>query len=63
MKEGKLPATWVWRGIRQHFVTELNDGDTQLVVYKNWSKGKQSWNYVTEPRWLVEYTLKLIERG
>lgn len=64
MPESKpIPVTWMWRGRKQHFVTELTDGDTRLVVYKSWNKGKKSWSYVAEPLWLVEYTLKLIEKG
>ena len=62
MAETKLPVTWMWRGQKQHLVSESMDGDTKLVTYKHWLKYKQKWVYVTEERWLVDYTLELINR-
>jgi len=62
MDEKKLPVTWMWRGQKQHLVSESMDGETKLVTYKHWLKSKQKWAYVTEERWLVELTLELIKR-
>lgn len=62
MAEKELPVTWMWRGQKQHLVSESTDGETKLVTYKHWLKSKQRWAYVTEERWLVDYTLELINR-
>lgn len=63
MGENKLPVTWMWRGQKQHLVSESMDGETRLVTYKHWLKTKQRWSYVTEERWIVDLTIELIIRG
>lgn len=41
-----------------HLITEIKDGDTELVISKRWYAGKKRWEYVCEEKWLVEWTIK-----
>jgi hypothetical protein len=34
------------------------DGDDEIVVYKNWIRSSQRWNYVVEERWQVEVMIQ-----
>ncbi|HDR2806510.1 TPA: hypothetical protein QCJ85_004402 [Enterobacter asburiae] len=58
----KIPKSWGWRGKKRHLVSEIQDGDVALIVYKVWSPGKQRWKYYTEPKSVIEYELSLIKR-
>ena len=58
----RIPSTWKWNNEKRHLVAEINDGDTPLVVYKHWLSSKQRWAYKTEPKSIIEYELKLLER-
>lgn len=49
-----IPEQWKALGVRWHLVETLNDGDTELIIYKFWRKHKQRWEYRVNPRWLVE---------
>lgn len=57
-----IPSTWTWRDEKRHLVAEINDGETQLVVYKHWLRSRQEWAYKIEPKSIIEFELKLIER-
>jgi hypothetical protein len=57
-----IPSSWHWRDVKRHLVAEINDGDEKLVVYKLWLPTKQRWEYKTEPKSIIEFELKLIER-
>ena len=41
-----------------HLVTEFMDGEVEMVVYKNWSKNGNRWQYFAESKWLVEHKIK-----
>ena len=57
-----IPSSWRWRDVKRHLVAEINDGDEKLVVYKLWLPTKQRWEYKIEPKSIIEFELKLIER-
>lgn len=47
-----------------HLVQIIKDGDAEIVVYKQWIKTRQHWNYVAEERWLIEIQIeKEIQTG
>lgn len=58
-----IPKTWNWRGEKRHLVSELKDGDEELVIYKRWRKSKQWWDYHIEPKAVIEFELRLIQEG
>lgn len=53
----KIPKKWEFAGQKRHLVSELTDGDTEIVVFKYWLKHKQRWVYSAEERWLIEREL------
>lgn len=57
-----IPSSWHWRREKRHLVAEITDGDEPLVVYKYWLSTKQRWEYKIEPKSIIEFELKLIER-
>jgi hypothetical protein len=57
-----IPKEWRWRDKKRHLVAEIKDGETELVVYKQWLKVKQRWDYKTETKSIIEFELQLIER-
>lgn len=57
-----IPERWGWREETRHLVAEIKDGEVDLVVYKQWLPSKQRWAYKTEPKSIIEFELKLIER-
>lgn len=57
-----IPKEWHWRDEKRHLVSEIKDGETELVVYKRWMKIKQRWDYKTETKSIIEFELRLIER-
>ncbi len=41
-----------------HFISEVVDGDTTLVIFKNWSKHRNQWTYYTEVLEILQMKLK-----
>ena len=62
MKADDIPKSWYWRGRKRHLVTEVTDGDKQVLVYKEWSANKQRWIYHAEERDDVAYEVMLASR-
>ncbi len=58
----EIPKQWRWCNQKRHLVAEINDGDTELVVYKYWLRTRQMWCYKTDTREMIEYELELIAR-
>ena len=42
-----------YRGSKCHIVNIFKDGDLDLVVYKNWNKYTQSWEYECKNMFIV----------
>lgn len=40
---------------KAHFVGQIFDGNERLIVYKEWIKFKQRWEYSIERAWLLKY--------
>ena len=57
-----IPESWYWRGVKRHLVTEVTDGDKQVVMYKEWNANKQRWIYHAEERHCVAYEVTLSKR-
>ena len=57
-----LPEIWYWRGVKRHLVSEITDGDSVVVMYKEWSSRKQRWIYHAEEKHGVAYEVMLAKR-
>ena len=53
-----MPKIWHLRKQKCHLVQIIKDGDDEIVVYKNWIRSSQRWNYVVEERWQVEIMIQ-----
>lgn len=54
----EIPKTWYWCRKKCHLIQIINDGETEIVVYKQWLKTRQRWTYIAEERWLVEHQIQ-----
>lgn len=63
-EDRKVPAKWrsAFNSELRHTVQILQDGDTEIVVSKVWSSGKQRWIYRTETMHDVMLQIRLMSR-
>lgn len=59
----EMPETWQHLKQKCHLISELKDGETDLVIYKWWSPGKQRWNYEAREKYLVEADIRWEKKG
>ena len=60
----KIPKAWRLRkdGYKNHFVAEVQDGDTKLIVYKQWFKYRNRLDYVVKKEWLLLHELNVYKK-
>ena len=57
LKGGILaPKSWIGNRVdaKCHLISEINDGDTIIIVYKFWRKYKKRWQYECEAKYILE---------
>lgn len=54
----EIPGTWQHLSHKCHLLSELKDGETDLVIYKWYSSEKQRWNYEAKEKYLVEADIR-----
>ena len=54
-----MNKTFKYLGDKCHLLSEVNDGDRTIILYKVWRKTKRRWSYRAETEWLIKASIRM----